>query len=913
MLHRFSSSSLKPTIDIVNLSPALSALHVFDEMPDSTEHGIAIEVHATNDEEVLEIDTDSLDFVNESLGVKDAQMVTLAYNFGLQSVAPSINIVLADNSIQNDMVETNDYVVDPMVASIDKTSFAWKPGLIEHLVQVFPWKSIVTVVCTNKLIFRSSTMVIDSPAMILDPPLVIAQIVQPYEPSIWVFWTAQPAVTHFKKYNYLQAVRGVHKDRNNNVVLKFQVGDKHIRWKGGALPIIHVLDALDMMFDVWDMYDHSNSQFYILIEIGHDQFTWDTQCNSAPKLIVLDVDPEPPDPYFARVYALLDQFTLSARHIIQLTKASFANLLDRLSSESDDTLNICSLTSEPENATLTSAPMQTAAKWNISTLGIFLGPVSIGTLQVYRDVTAGPLLYGVNKWLSDIDSLDIPNFDWKPGWRYGSVGKLRAAPNRHLLLENIRMAEFYALAFGSFTQLVSNFLATLLGRYQVKSELELLSFIFTQPQAYAKAKRHIITFCKDETKHCLLRRLEDDLFLDLLTVKTEVISILVGVLHSMLVQSKHLDTTSMHLFEVWIDFVTLFSADYIANNSSHTMEFGYAKKEEYKKDSQYTFSNLANHDKVRILIYANRVRLCGLVETHSQKTNLDSDCTPLIGRWNANAVCRVGMVSIVTGLDLIVFSITLSYQMAQVLTCYIEPINGSTSFYGSFVFGHICMEGHGQLWNALKFHQRVVGAFRWGLVGDFNVIRVLDDSLFGSTVLHSSMTKFREIISDVEFDDLVLTAAIRVQIRHVLATRYTNTIQVDFDPTTSALVLRVQPSEVICLLNNSTVLGLELRFNNSTLNLLYVSIRLRYNGIKEESTISTHHDNLKATCFLPEPTRDMQCHGVVPSFLLEAGVVFKPPPEPPPTSTHTHCSTLLPTRAPVLALITIPLLARLVP
>ncbi|PWA65935.1 HD/PDEase domain, RelA/SpoT family, Beta-grasp domain protein [Artemisia annua] len=74
-------------------------------------------------------------------------------------------------------------------------------------------------------------------------------------------------------------------------------------------------------------------------------------------------------------------------------------------------------------------------------------------------------------------------------------------------------------------------LAKLLGMYQIKSELENLSFMYTNPQDYAKVKRRIAELSKEQDKEIeeahkiLIKRIEDDQFLDLLTVKTEVRSV----------------------------------------------------------------------------------------------------------------------------------------------------------------------------------------------------------------------------------------------------------------------------------------------------------------------------------------------------------------------------------------------------
>lgn len=71
-------------------------------------------------------------------------------------------------------------------------------------------------------------------------------------------------------------------------------------------------------------------------------------------------------------------------------------------------------------------------------------------------------------------------------------------------------------------------LAKLLGMYQIKSELENLSFMYTNAEDYAKVKRRVADFYKEHEKELveankiLMKKIEDDQFLDLMTVKTEV-------------------------------------------------------------------------------------------------------------------------------------------------------------------------------------------------------------------------------------------------------------------------------------------------------------------------------------------------------------------------------------------------------
>ncbi|KAI3449450.1 hypothetical protein Pfo_006115 [Paulownia fortunei] len=71
-------------------------------------------------------------------------------------------------------------------------------------------------------------------------------------------------------------------------------------------------------------------------------------------------------------------------------------------------------------------------------------------------------------------------------------------------------------------------LAKLLGIYQIKSELENLAYMYTNPQDHANVKKRVAELYREQEKDLkeankiLMKRIGDDQFLDLVTVKTEV-------------------------------------------------------------------------------------------------------------------------------------------------------------------------------------------------------------------------------------------------------------------------------------------------------------------------------------------------------------------------------------------------------
>ncbi|XP_039042929.1 putative GTP diphosphokinase RSH1, chloroplastic isoform X1 [Hibiscus syriacus] len=74
-------------------------------------------------------------------------------------------------------------------------------------------------------------------------------------------------------------------------------------------------------------------------------------------------------------------------------------------------------------------------------------------------------------------------------------------------------------------------LAKLLGVHQIKSELENLSFMYTNPEDYAKVKRRVADLYNEHEKDLieadkiLTKRIENDQFLDFMTLKTETLAV----------------------------------------------------------------------------------------------------------------------------------------------------------------------------------------------------------------------------------------------------------------------------------------------------------------------------------------------------------------------------------------------------
>ncbi|KAI3807927.1 hypothetical protein L1987_23865 [Smallanthus sonchifolius] len=159
-----------------------------------------------------------------------------------------------------------------------------------------------------------------------------------------------------------------------------------------------------------------------------------------------------------------------------------------------------------------------------------------------------------------------------------------------------------------------------------------MSFMYTQPQAYAKVMRHMTNFCKAKEKQSeaankiLLKRIEVDPFLDLMTVQTEVIFISKAPynIHESALKSKglfQLDTTRMRLFDVWIEFVNLGSEDYTIINIIPIMDFGDVEQEAYKRVHEVDMKPTTSHefDLMNLIGYASlgpKRCLAGCIAAH---------------------------------------------------------------------------------------------------------------------------------------------------------------------------------------------------------------------------------------------------------------------------------------------------------
>nr|GEW08462.1 hypothetical protein [Tanacetum cinerariifolium] len=84
-------------------------------------------------------------------------------------------------------------------------------------------------------------------------------------------------------------------------------------------------------------------------------------------------------------------------------------------------------------------------------------------------------------------------------------------------------------------------------------------------------------------------------------------------------------------------------------------------------------------------------------------------------------------------------------------------VNGSQKFFCSFVYAQYEEVGRRTLWNDLVKHNIAIKGAPWSLLGDFNVIIDPSERSFGCSSVADGMDEFRNCISQIEVNDLVMS------------------------------------------------------------------------------------------------------------------------------------------------------------
>ncbi|GKA68672.1 hypothetical protein Tco_0768589 [Tanacetum coccineum] len=121
-------------------------------------------------------------------------------------------------------------------------------------------------------------------------------------------------------------------------------------------------------------------------------------------------------------------------------------------------------------------------------------------------------------------------------------------------------------------------------------------------------------------------------------------------------------------------------------------------------------------------VFKKQVWVVNNNETHVKKKKLASICSRVLGRWEwvSNNSAGSGGTRIIVGWDPNCVNVMVVEQSAQVIHCFIEPLNGDSSFYCSFVYAHVHTVDRRSLWKSLQKFKCSIRDSPWVVLGDFN-------------------------------------------------------------------------------------------------------------------------------------------------------------------------------------------------
>nr|GEV20820.1 hypothetical protein [Tanacetum cinerariifolium] len=170
-------------------------------------------------------------------------------------------------------------------------------------------------------------------------------------------------------------------------------------------------------------------------------------------------------------------------------------------------------------------------------------------------------------------------------------------------------------------------------------------------------------------------------------------------------------------------------------------------------------NNSLNQDQVIELLREDRYSLCGLLETHVKKKQLDRICRRVLGNWNWDSNCSscVGGTRNIVGWDPNHINLMVIDQSAQVIHCFVESINGDLSFHCSFIYAHIHTVDKRSLWKSPHKYSKSVKDSPWIILGDFNAtIDPFEKSSAGSKIT-TAFNDFRECVADIDMEDIAMS------------------------------------------------------------------------------------------------------------------------------------------------------------
>lgn len=158
-------------------------------------------------------------------------------------------------------------------------------------------------------------------------------------------------------------------------------------------------------------------------------------------------------------------------------------------------------------------------------------------------------------------------------------------------------------------------------------------------------------------------------------------------------------------------------------------------------------------------ILANKLSLVALLETKVQQVNANFISNAISSRfkWKFNYQHHF-LGRIWLGWDPAIWSVSIIFSSAQMITCDISRVNSTEHFVGSFVYAFNDYIDRRALWNEIACVKSFISvnnaSLPWCLLGDFNVITSIEENLGGSSVLNSSISEFLDCIYDNHLVDL---------------------------------------------------------------------------------------------------------------------------------------------------------------
>ncbi|GJR53136.1 hypothetical protein Tco_1403657 [Tanacetum coccineum] len=160
-------------------------------------------------------------------------------------------------------------------------------------------------------------------------------------------------------------------------------------------------------------------------------------------------------------------------------------------------------------------------------------------------------------------------------------------------------------------------------------------------------------------------------------------------------------------------------------------------KPEFKVNDAKVLVNDSAKDQVIQLLREDAYSLCGLLETHVKKKNLHRICNRVLGNWEwvSNISSCNGGTRIIVGWDPNSVNVMVLEQSSQVLHCLVEPVNGDSSFFCSFVYA----------------------AIHTVILGDFNACLDPSERSSGCPKVTTAMNDFRDCVSDIKVEDIAMS------------------------------------------------------------------------------------------------------------------------------------------------------------